>query len=404
MLLSSIANAQWNPLESSPAGYLTNMASFDGTLYATHFSQGVFRSQDSAATWEPLINGLDNYQARSVFELLVNGDDILIATSDGIYKSTNNGISWIRRSEGIIVGNGAVYAFTESIFENDNILFTGAWTGIYRSSDNGESWLPTNATGRGVLAKNFTNHGGLLFAARESNNTPYGYKSTDSGISWEPISTITRPLITLFSEAERLWAGTIDGVWLSQSSGDSWEHRIDGLAIDPYNSSIIRVNGNLVTSLNSGGSGIYLSRNDGVLWEDFGQGLPFLSSIDKLLVFGDKILAATSDGLYQRDISEIPTRIESSDGNMPQAFSLSQNYPNPFNSSATIEYSIVKPIHVTLKVYDIMGREAATLVDNFQNPATYRTTFDASALSGGIYIYRLQAGEIELTQKALFLK
>jgi len=51
-----------------------------------------------------------------------------------------------------------------------------------------------------------------------------------------------------------------------------------------------------------------------------------------------------------------------------------------------------------------MGREAATLVDNFQNPATYRTTFDASALSGGIYIYRLQAGEIELTQKALFLK
>jgi len=122
------------------------------------------------------------------------------------------------------------------------------------------------------------------------------------------------------------------------------------------------------------------------------------------MVFDDKILAATSDGLYQRDVSEIPTEIESSDGNIPQAFSLSQNYPNPFNPSTTISYSISIPAHVSIKVYDILGQEVCTLVDEDKKTGNYIVVFDASALAGGVYYYQLKTGIITVARRATLLK
>jgi hypothetical protein len=135
------------------------------------------------------------------------------------------------------------------------------------------------------MAKNFTVHNGMLFAARETINNPVGYQSTNNGVTWSTITTYNFPMITFFSEGTNLWAGTIDGVWLSTNSGASWIHRSTGLSPDPYSSSIIRVNGTLLTSLKFGGSGIYRSSNDGINWEDR-TGLPF--QVRLLIVYNGK--------------------------------------------------------------------------------------------------------------------
>lgn len=103
--------------------------------------------------------------------------------------------------------------------------------------------------------------------------------------------------------------------------------------------------------------------------------------------------------------------VTSVDDNMaPDDFSLSQNYPNPFNPSTTINYSIpvetrrgVLP-HITLKIYDLLGREVATLINREQSPGSYSVKFDASTLTSGIYFYKLTSGKFIDTKKMILLR
>lgn len=85
-------------------------------------------------------------------------------------------------------------------------------------------------------------------------------------------------------------------------------------------------------------------------------------------------------------------------------FSLEQNYPNPFNPSTSISYSIGARTRVELKVYDMLGREAALLVDRIQNPGSYNVIFNASALPSGIYICSIQAGSFTSSRKLILIK
>jgi len=88
----------------------------------------------------------------------------------------------------------------------------------------------------------------------------------------------------------------------------------------------------------------------------------------------------------------------------PIEYSLSQNYPNPFNPSTTISYSIPKDGLVTLKVYDILGNEVVTLMNNLQTAGTKNITFDAGDLSSGVYYYRLVSGEFTSIKKLILMK
>jgi hypothetical protein len=92
------------------------------------------------------------------------------------------------------------------------------------------------------------------------------------------------------------------------------------------------------------------------------------------------------------------------DGQMPELFGLKQNYPNPFNPSTNIEYSITNFRFVVLKVYDILGREVAILVNEEKQPGVYEISFDASGLSSGIYYYLLESGGSAETKKMVLLR
>jgi Secretion system C-terminal sorting domain len=89
---------------------------------------------------------------------------------------------------------------------------------------------------------------------------------------------------------------------------------------------------------------------------------------------------------------------------VPVSFSLAQNYPNPFNPSTTIGYALPTSVHVILKVYDVLGREVKTLVDQFQAAGTYGVMIDASDLPSGVYFYRLSAGSHTFTKKLMLVK
>jgi hypothetical protein len=89
---------------------------------------------------------------------------------------------------------------------------------------------------------------------------------------------------------------------------------------------------------------------------------------------------------------------------IPTEFSMSQNYPNPFNPSTTISYGLPNASNVSLKIYNILGEQVASLVNNVM-PAGYHTvTFDASKLASGMYIYRIEAGSFVQVKKMMMLK
>ena len=108
-------------------------------------------------------------------------------------------------------------------------------------------------------------------------------------------------------------------------------------------------------------------------------------------------------------ITEYVTSVEGKTSELPKVFGLSQNYPNPFNPTTTIEYQLPIASTVTMKIYDMLGREAATLVNQKQEAGTYSMTFDGTRYSSGVYFYRIIAVSMNrtvyiATKKLLLLK
>lgn len=89
---------------------------------------------------------------------------------------------------------------------------------------------------------------------------------------------------------------------------------------------------------------------------------------------------------------------------IPTEFGLSQNYPNPFNPSTTIDFALAKDSHVSLKLYDLLGREVKSLVDEPLTAGYHRVTLDGSSLATGVYLYRMNAANFVMSRKLLLVK
>ncbi|MBI1932431.1 MAG: T9SS type A sorting domain-containing protein [Ignavibacteriales bacterium] len=127
--------------------------------------------------------------------------------------------------------------------------------------------------------------------------------------------------------------------------------------------------------------------------------------IETLAISGSYLFAgADQSGVWRRSLSELITGINNKTEYLPFKFSLSQNYPNPFNPTTTISYQLPEKSIVTLKVYDILGREIAELVNETKDAGNHEATFDASNLSSGIYYYQIKAGDFVQSKKILLIK
>ncbi len=117
-------------------------------------------------------------------------------------------------------------------------------------------------------------------------------------------------------------------------------------------------------------------------------GLPFIGSAPDL-------------GAFEFDPT---TEVTQSVNNKPSSFELEQNYPNPFNPATSIKYTIAKKASVKIVVYDLLGREVSTLVNENKEPGNYKINFDGSKLSSGVYLYVLSAGQTVSSKKMILLK
>ncbi len=101
---------------------------------------------------------------------------------------------------------------------------------------------------------------------------------------------------------------------------------------------------------------------------------------------------------------ELATGVKEFGSGIPTEYSLEQNYPNPFNPSTVIRFSLPKSDLVTLKIYNMLGQEVATLLNEFKSAGSYEVTFDASNLSTGVYVYSVSSGQFMATKKMMLVK
>jgi photosystem II stability/assembly factor-like uncharacterized protein len=227
------------------------------------------------------------------------------------------------------------------------------------------------------------------------------FLSTNSGAGWSPASPGLGSLNVqaLAVSGANVFAGTSDGgVFLSTDSGGSWTAANVGLAIT--NAQAFATSGENLFVGTSGG--VYLSTNNGKSWTAVNAGLTYVY-VFALAVSGTNLFVGTGGGgVWGRPLFEMITDVEG-ERQLPRDFVLEQNYPNPFNPTTKIQFTIVNRLLTIINVYDLVGREVATLVNGVNEPGTYTVQFDGSGLAGGVYMYRLQAGAYVQSRKLLLL-
>ncbi|MCI0448283.1 MAG: T9SS type A sorting domain-containing protein [Chlorobi bacterium] len=402
LLLASsinIINSQWVLMSNGLGSQATNeLAANVNTIFAggagAYGGYGVFLSTNNGVNW---IQTSQNWGSISAFA--VNGNNIFAGiwthVSMGVYRSTDNGGSWTY--------SGLQSAGILSLAFVDSIVLTGTGNGTFISTNNGINWVQTNSGGPSSLAV----RGNYIFGGGVNGV----WLSTNYGVNWNYLGLGNQAVRSLALNTNNVFAGTANwmyptGVYLSTNNGTTWT----STSLNNRNVFAIAVSGYYVF----GGTynyGVYASTNNGANWVQWNVGLGDLT-INALCTFNGFVFAATNYGVYRRPLSEL-TGIKSVSNQIPNEFSLYQNYPNPFNPVTKIRFEL--PVgatrRVSLTVYDALGREIASLVNDELNPGTYEVDWDASnyppgggQVPSGVYFYKLVAGDFTQTKKMILLK
>ncbi|HEY9166163.1 MAG TPA: T9SS type A sorting domain-containing protein [Candidatus Kryptonia bacterium] len=343
------------------------------------FSDGhgavIHKTTDGGSTWEKKIISTDSGEVGLEIQFVDenNGWALIYNLSNGsgsLRKSTDGGNSWSSVASDTVGGfyfvdasNG--WSLIPSNSQDSSLLFR-------RTTNGGANWVTqyTDKSPGSINAVQFTdlNNGWAVGGNAKILRT------TDGGASWTSITNTgiapqSNSKCLFFLNADTGWIGTNDGIQdqgpdrvilHTTNGGSSWTVSYR----DKNNNSAIF-------------SIFFLDANNGWFTGDYG------------------VIGHTTNG---------GTGVVSDKSITPSIFSLGQNYPNPFNPSTVIGYQLSAVSHVTLKIYDVLGREVKTLVSERQAAGSHSVTFDAGGLPSGVYFYRLQAGSFNAIQKLLLLK
>jgi hypothetical protein len=198
-----------------------------------------------------------------------------------------------------------------------------------------------------------------------------------------------------------VFAGTWgDGVFRYNGSDTNWVAINNGLT-NRYIESLVVIDSNVFAGTDRG---VFLSTDNGNSWLIADSSLSG-KYIKSLSVSGGNLIAGTSsNGVWRRTLSDMITGIKYKYSDIPQIFTLQQNFPNPFNPNTTILFSLPSKSYVLLRVYDVLGREVATIISEDISAGNYSRRWNAANISSGIYFYRLQADSFTETKKMILLK
>lgn len=201
-----------------------------------------------------------------------------------------------------------------------------------------------------------------------------------------------------------LFAGTNNGLFLSTNNGTNWtatglqDTLVSALGVNGTNL-FVGTSGILGTS-----GGVFLLTNNGTNWIAVNACLPD-TAVLALAVSGTNLFTGSGGGdVWRRPLSEMITSVERLSTGLPTHFRVAQNYPNPFNPSTKITYALPMQSNVILKVYDVLGREIATLVNEKKQAGEYRVEWNAPGYSSGVYFYRIVAGDLVQTRKMILTR
>lgn len=394
-LFPSDLPAQWQQRALSGRsvhGLLTN-----GNLsYAGTDTAGFFISTDDGTSWTQRNNGLTNNFVRT---FALSGSNLFAGTlgAAGVYLTTNNGVNWTIASSGI--ANQAIHALT---FNGATLLAASNGSGVYTSTDNGTSWQPSDSGLSDLSVHALLATGGRIFAGAGSTSISGGvFISTDNGASWSlPITSPTN-IRSLATNGTGIFAATNGaGVYKSTDNGASWSPANTNLT-NALVRVIISSGVNLFAGTNGGG--VYLSTNSGASWSQINQGLTSLSILS-LATNSTTLYAGTqTGGVWTRPLSQV-VAVGEPGSSAPTSFTLDQNYPNPFNPTTTLSFSIPTSSFVLLRVFDVLGREVATLVNETKAAGRYSVDWNAAGHPSGLYFYRLSANGKTGLKRMMLLK
>jgi len=403
-LNSKLADWKVTSIESASDGYV-----FAGTR------NGAFRSTNNGDTWTinnngiesyPLINKIIKHNQNNIFAACAT---IEIPYLFPVFRSTNNGNSWTKTgSEEPNQGN----ALNDmAINRNGDIYTTSYLHGLRFSTDNGDNWisLPTDGFCLAVNSVGYIYRGDIKV-----------YRSTNNGEEWMEFPFNSggyfdiRVHKLMVNSNDDLFALTDNGLYRLNNNEDILQHIGDNLPKDPYlifNTNVDTafsgpfIDAITINSLNhifiTYHAGVFRSTDNGDSWTKVSSEKFSALSIDS----SDYLYAGTSSGsIYKSKGPTTLTSVEDDKNRKIFGFKLYQNYPNPFNPSTSIIYSVPMQCRVTIKIFDILGKEVLTLRDEEKSIGSYSVKFDAGGLPSGIYFYQLKTDDIILTEKMILLR
>jgi photosystem II stability/assembly factor-like uncharacterized protein len=326
-----------------------------------------------------------------------------------VYKTTNGGANWVPKTQ----PSGTNYSLynIEFIDENTGWTFVNFATvpggNVFKTTDGANSWgqYTTGGTSENIIAADMVD-ANTGYCSYNPSNRPV-YKTTNGGANWTPLTT------GLTGNIKDVEAVTGDIVYVCQSSGTqrlakttngglNWTLitlpvAIDASSLDFKDANTGYVSGNLTTA-------ICRTTDGGNTWSF--QNAHAITLVKVHVSSGDTAFALGGNTAILRAIGSTITGVHYNGHIIPEDYLLKQNYPNPFNPATTIEFALPKSAVVSVKVFDITGREYKTEINNLSlNAGTFKLKFDAASLSSGIYFYTLVVdGSTADTKKMILLK
>ncbi|MCI0474073.1 MAG: T9SS type A sorting domain-containing protein [Ignavibacteria bacterium] len=400
ILLAAVrAEAQWVQVSSGLGNdtVIFALGANNMTLFAGTYYGGIYKSTNNGTSWT--FSGAPD---QFVHSLLASGINTYAGTEFGVYLSTNYGNSWVQ------INNGSIGLNVRGLIDFGNNIFKGTDGGVYMTSNNGVNWIYRSygLVSQGIVT-GFASIGGNLYACALGG----AYLTTNSGNNWTTINNGITNLTanSIIVSGNNLFLGTyFGGVYFSSDYGVSWISRSSGL--ENKSVSCLAASGSNIFAGTLDKNGVLLTTNNGLNWLPVNQGLSGNSlTIYSLMVYDNYLYAGTEYRLWRRPLSQM-IGIQSISEEIPSSYNMYQNYPNPFNPSTKIRFDVGKTENgkqktvTKLIVFDITGREIATLVNEHLQPGSYEVTFECSKLTSGVYFYKLTTGEFSDTKRMILLK
>ncbi|HTX19881.1 MAG TPA: T9SS type A sorting domain-containing protein [Bacteroidota bacterium] len=398
-MLSSMNAAQWVQT-SGPKVTVQCFGVVGKNLFAGTFD-GVFLTTNSGTTWTQVNTGLADTVVTSLAAI---GSNLFASTYSGVFLTTNNGTSWKQMNSGLVDT-----FITKLAVVGTNLFAATASSGIYMSANNGTSWTSANGTVfQNAFIRLLSGTGTSLFAASSSNNIIY--RSTDNGANWVPADSGLSTANAIIGSGSNFIAGGVTGVYLSTDNAKSWSQLTTDWGIQNTQPTGFVTGGSTVFGVSD--AAIDIGAANGTNWTEITPPFTLQDPLNAVAIIDTNLFIGTNnDHAFTKDatvwsysVKSIVTGVTNQAVNAPTDFVLNQNYPNPFNPSTTISFDLPVGSKVSLKIFNLLGQEVATLVSGEKEGGSYSVRWNASGMASGEYFYRLEAGGFTQVKKLMLLK